>query len=83
MDWFDRIDWPLSITLSVVATTLINLICWALRWIKNVDAYERGFDDGLRSSLARLAKMRYVKEHDVCIAVVPEEEYKKERDQFR
>ena len=47
------------------------------------DTYECGFDDGLHSSLTKIAKMRYNKDLDVCICVVPADEYKKEVDQCR
>ena len=47
------------------------------------DTYECGFEDGLHSSLTKIAKMRYNKDLDVCICVIPADEYKKEVDQCR
>ena len=46
------------------------------------DAYERGFDDGLHSRLASLAKQRHHRDVDVCLFIVPQEEYDRETAQF-
>ena len=78
MDWLARIDWPLSMAVSVIATGVVNGVIWAFRKARSISAYEEGFDDGLRSELRHLAKMKYCKELGVCLFLVPWEEYEKE-----
>ena len=78
MDWLARIDWPMSMAVSVIATGIVNGVIWAFHKARSISAYEEGFDDGLRSELRRLAKMKYGKDVGVCLCVVPQEEYEKE-----
>ena len=80
MDW--HIDWTASIVVSVLATAAVNAVLWAFRKVRANDAYERGFDDGLHSALTKFAKLRYHKEMDVCMCIVPADEYRKELDQY-
>ena len=82
MDWIARIDWPVSVAVSAVATIAINAAIFAIRRVRARDMYEFGFDCGLHSALTQRAKLRYHKEYDLCVAVVPESEYKKEKDQY-
>ena len=77
MDWFDCINWPLSMAVSVIATGVVNGLIWAFLKARSISAYEEGFDDGLRSDLRRLAKLKYGKDLGVCLCIVPEEEYRK------
>jgi len=77
MDWLARIDWPVSIAASVIATAAVNAVIWAFHKARSISAYEEGFDDGLRSDLRRLAKLKYGKDLGVCLCIVPEEEYRK------
>ena len=82
MDWFARIDWPVTVAVAVVATIAINAAMFAFRRVRAKDMYEFGFDCGLHSALTRLVKLRYNKEYDLCVAVVPADEYRKEKDQY-
>ena len=82
MDWIARIDWPVSVAVAAVATIAINAAIFAIRRVRARDMYEFGFDCGLHAAIARLVKLRYHKEYDLCVAVVPESEYKKEKDQY-
>lgn len=77
MDLFAQIDW-FTVAIVVLSTIVSVAVIFLLRM---KDTYECGFDDGLHSSLTKVAKMRYNKDLDVCICVVPADEYKKEVDQ--
>lgn len=79
MDLFAQIDW-FTVAIVVLSTIVSVAVIFLLRM---KDTYECGFDDGLHSSLTKIAKMRYNKDLDVCICVVPADEYKKEVDQCR
>lgn len=79
MDLFAQIDW-FAVAIVVLSTIVSVAVIFLLRM---KDTYECGFEDGLHSSLTKIAKMRYNKDLDVCICVVPADEYKKEVDQCR
>ena len=79
MDLFAQIDW-FTVAIVVLSTIVSVAVIFLLRM---KDTYECGFEDGLHSSLTKVAKMRYNKDLDVCICVVPADEYKKEIDQCR
>lgn len=79
MDLFAQIDW-FTVAIVVLSTIVSVAVIFLLRM---KDTYECGFDDGLHSSLTKIAKMRYNKDLDVCICVIPADEYKKEVDQCR
>ena len=79
MDLFAQIDW-FTVAIVVLSTIVSVAVIFLLRM---KDTYECGFEDGLHSSLTKVAKMRYNKDLDVCICVVPADEYKKEVDQCR
>jgi len=79
MDLFAQIDW-FTVAIVVLSTIVSVAVIFLLRM---KDTYECGFEDGLHSSLTKIAKMRYNKDLDVCICVVPADEYKKEVDQCR
>ena len=79
MDLFAQIDW-FTVAIVVLSTIVSVAVIFLLRM---KDTYECGFEDGLHSSLTKIAKMRYNKDLDVCICVVPADEYKKEIDQCR
>ena len=80
MDLLARIDWPMSMAVSVIATGVLNAVIWACHKARSITAYEEGFEDGLRSELRRLAKMKYDRNAHVCLCVVPADEYRKELD---
>lgn len=79
MDLFAQIDW-FTVAIVVLSTIVSVAVIFLLRM---KDTYECGFEDGLHSSLTKIAKMRYNKDLDVCICVIPADEYKKEVDQCR
>lgn len=63
------------LVILVVAMCLLSVALYVAR-----DRYERGYEDGLHSRLAQLAKQRYHRGTDCVLFVVPKDEYDKEVD---
>ena len=81
MEWLTQIDWVASIVWSCIGTAVVNVIIWAFQKARAKDIYEAGFEDGFRSNLMKFAKLRYHKDLEICVCIVPETEWEKELDQ--
>lgn len=70
------------IVVIAIILVMILLGVWLVVTILNRDRYYEGLHDGLHNQLTALAKMRYNRETNTALFLIPEEEYWETMDRY-